>query len=135
MPVQTRARLAAETQALTLRRRVTGGSPVRAVTPDHLGEKLPGVALRHRGDVLRGALGDNGPAAGAALGAHVDDPVRRLDHVQVVFDDDHRIAFVDKAVDDVQQLADVVEMQAGGRLVEDVDGAPGGALLQLRRPA
>ena len=30
-----------------------------------------------------------------------------------------------------EQLADVLEVQAGGRLVEDVDGAAGGALLQL----
>ena len=30
-----------------------------------------------------------------------------------------------------EQLADVLEVQAGGRLVEHVDGAAGGALLQL----
>ena len=30
-----------------------------------------------------------------------------------------------------QQLADVLEVQAGRRLVQDVDGAAGGALLQL----
>ena len=33
---------------------------------------------------------------------------------------------------DEQQLADVLEVQAGGGLVEDVDRAPGRALLQLR---
>ncbi len=32
-----------------------------------------------------------------------------------------------------EQLADVLEMQAGGRLVEDVDGAAGRPLLQLGR--
>ncbi|CNL80296.1 Uncharacterised protein [Mycobacterium tuberculosis] len=49
-----------------------------------------------------------------------------------MFDDDHRIALVDQAVDHVEQLAYVVEVQSRRRLVEDVDGAPGGALLQLR---
>jgi hypothetical protein len=49
-----------------------------------------------------------------------------------VLDDDHRIALVHKAVDDLEQLADVLEMQAGGGFVEDVDGPPGRALLQFR---
>ena len=59
-----------------------------------------------------------------ALGAHVDDPVRGLDDIQVVLDDDHRIAFVHQAVDDLEQLADVLEMQTGCRLVENVDVRP-----------
>ena len=56
-----------------------------------------------------------------------------LDHVEVVLDDDDRIALVDEAVEHVEQLADVFEVQAGGGLVEDVDGAAGGPLLQLGR--
>ena len=92
-------------------------------------EELAGVALRYRRNVLRCALGDDSPSSGTPLGTHVDDPVRCLDHVQVVLDDDHRIAFVDKAVDDIEQLADVFEMQSGGGLVEDVHRASGGALL------
>ena len=70
-------------------------------------------------------------AAGAALGAHVDDPVGGLDDVEVVLDDDDGVALVDQALEHVEQLADVLEVQAGGRLVEHVDGAAGGALLQL----
>ena len=77
------------------------------------------------------ALGDDETAAGAALGAHVDDPVGGLDHVEVVLDDDDRVAHVDQAGEHVEQLADVVEVQTGGRLVQDVDRAAGGALLQL----
>ena len=57
----------------------------------------------------------------AGLGAQVDDPVGRLDHVEVVLDDDDRVAQVDQAVEHVEQLADVVEVQAGRRLVEDVE--------------
>ena len=38
------------------------------------------------------------PPAGAGFGAEVDDPVGRLDHVQVVLDDDHRVAQVHQAV-------------------------------------
>ena len=42
-----------------------------------------------------------------------------------------RVALVDQPAEHQQQLADVLEVQAGGGLVEDVDGAAGGALLQL----
>ena len=69
----------------------------------------------------------------AALGAHVDDPVGGLDDVEVVLDDDDRVALVDEAVQDVEQALDVGEVQAGRRLVEDVERAPGGDLRQLGR--
>src|SRR6476660_4211196 len=58
---------------------------------EHLGQELSGVALRHRGDVFRRSLRNDGAAGRAALRTQVDDPVGRLDHVQVVFDDDDRI--------------------------------------------
>jgi len=48
-----------------------------------------------------------------------------------VLDDDHRVALVDEPPEHDEQLADVLEVQAGRRLVEDVDGAPGLPLLQL----
>ena len=48
-----------------------------------------------------------------------------------MFDDDDGVSLVDQPVDHQQQLADVVEMQARGGLVENVDGASGGSLLQL----
>src|SRR6185437_745836 len=51
-------------------------------------EELAGVALLDPGDLLRGARRHHGTAAGPALGAEVDDPVRGLDHVEVVLDHD-----------------------------------------------
>ena len=42
-----------------------------------------------------------------------------------------RVALVDQRLQHAEQLADVLEVQAGRRLVEDVDGAAGRALLQL----
>ncbi len=68
-------------------------------------------------------------AAVAALGAHVDHPVGGLDDVEVVLDDDHRVALVHEAREHRDQLADVLEVQTGGRLVQDVDRTAGGALL------
>ena len=74
---------------------------------------------------------DDRPAPEAALGAEVDDPVGRLDDVEVVLDDQHGVAGVDQARQHGEQPADVLEVQAGRGLVEDVDGVAGRALGQL----
>ena len=64
---------------------------------------------------------DDLAAAVAALGAEVDQPVRRLHDVEVVLDHEDRVALRDEPLQDAEELADVLEVQAGGRLVEDVD--------------
>ena len=87
------------------------------------------------GDVLGRALDDDPAAAVAALGPEVDDPVGRLDHVEVVLDHEHGVAGVDEPLQHAEQPAHVLEVQAGGRLVEDVDRAAGGALAELGRRA
>ena len=73
------------------------------------------------------------PAGVAALGPQVDDPVGGLDHVEVVLDDDDRVPLLDQAVQHLEQHAHVLEVEAGGRLVEDVEGAAGVPLGQLGR--
>ena len=55
--------------------------------------------------------------------AEVDDPVGVRHHRLVVLDDDDRLAGVDEPVEQGEQLLDVGQVQAGGRLVEDVDTA------------
>ena len=100
---------------------------------EHRREEATGVAALARRDLLGRAGDDDLAAAVAALGAEVDDPVGGLDDVEVVLDDEHGVAGIDQALQHDQQLAHVVEVQAGGRLVEDVEGAPGAAPLQLAR--
>ena len=39
----------------------------------------------------------------------------------MVLDDDHRVPGVDQAIEHLDQHADVVEVEAGGRLVEDIE--------------
>ena len=77
------------------------------------------------GDGFGRPLGDDPAAAGAPFGAEVDEPVGGLDDVEVVLDDDDRVSLPLEAVEHVQQLADVVEVEPGGRLVEDVEGLAG----------
>ena len=69
----------------------------------------------------------------AAFGAHVDDPVGRFDHVQLMFDHNDSIAQIHQALEHVEQALDVFEVQAGGGLVEDVERAAGLALAQFAR--
>ncbi len=91
------------------------------------------MRVRVRGDLFRGAGGDDAAAAVAALGAQIHDPVGGLDHVQVVFDHHHRVALVAQPVQHRQQVLDVVEVQPGGGLVEQVQSAPGVASRELLR--
>ena len=48
-----------------------------------------------------------------------------------MLDDDHGVALVDQSLKHPEQLADVLEVQPGGRFIQDVDGPAGGATLQL----
>ena len=57
-----------------------------------LGKSVSGVGFLHSGDLLRGALRDQSPAALSPFRAEIDDPVGVANHIQVVFDDDDGIA-------------------------------------------
>ena len=54
-----------------------------------------------------------------------------LDHVEVVFHHEHGVARVDEPLEHADELLHIVHVQAGGRLVEDVERAAGGPLGQL----
>ena len=64
-------------------------------------------------------------AVGAGFGADVDDPVGGFDDVEVVLDDDDRVAVVDEAVEHFEQFGEVVEVEAGRRFVEQVERLAG----------
>ena len=90
--------------------------------------------------VARRTLRDDAAAAVAALRAQVDDPVGFGDHVEIVLDDDHRVAGIDQPVQHADQLFDVGHVQADGRLVEHVErvllapaARPGAAARALPR--
>ncbi len=56
----------------------------------HAVQIMPRVAFGHVDDFFRRAFGHNFPAARAAFGTEVNNPVRRFDHVQIVLDDEQR---------------------------------------------
>jgi len=55
------------------------------------------------GDILRRALHQAPAATTATLGTEIDDVVRRLDDVEMVFDDDDRVARFDESMQTVEQ--------------------------------
>ena len=81
-------------------------------------EELARVGAGFAGDEFGWALCDDHAAAFAAFWAHVDDVVRVTDDVKIVLDDHYRISEIRQAVKDFQQLADVVEVEAGCGFVE-----------------
>ena len=85
------------------------------------------------GHLLRRADGDHLPAAHPALRPQVDDPVGALHDVQVVLDHQQCVAALHQPLQHLHQLPDIFKVQACRRLVENVDGAPGGPLAQLAR--
>ena len=107
------------------------GGMERAGTSIVGAQKLASIRVGDGGDLFGGAFGDDAAAAFAAFGAEVDDPVGVADDVEVVLDDDDGVAEVGEAVQDFEQLADVVEVEAGGGLVEEIERAAGLALGEL----
>src|SRR5690606_16282609 len=99
---------------------------------EHRTQILTGKGARMARDLLRRAFRDDHAAAAAALGPEVDDPVGRLDHVEVMLDHDDRIAAVRKPLKDAEQALDIREVQPGRRLVEDIECPSGRAPGELR---
>src|SRR6202163_984753 len=96
-----------------LRRLASPAFAPAAVLPlQHRRQKLAGIAARRLDDVFRRTPGDDFAAAVAAFGAEVDHPVRGFYHLEIVLDDDDRVALRYQLVQHFQQFLDVVEMQS-----------------------
>ena len=72
--------------------------------------------------------GQDLPSAVSSFGAEIDDPVGSFYDVKVVFDDDDGVAVIGQSMQHAEQHLDVLEVQAGGRFVENVQCAAGVAL-------
>ena len=92
---------------------------------EHGREVLPGVARFTLANFLRRALADERAAAAAALGAEVDHVIAGLDDVEVVLDNQHGVAAVGELAQHAHQTLAVGDVQAGRRLVEDIERPAG----------
>src|SRR5882672_2840645 len=70
-------------------------------------------------------------AACAAFGAEIDHVVGVLHDIEVVLDDDDRVARVDEAMENDEETLDVGEMETGRGLVEEIERAARGDAREL----
>src|SRR5919204_3412972 len=94
-------------------------------------QRLSGIGPFLPRHLFWSALSDNTSAVLAAFGAEVDDPVCIPNHVQIVFDDDHCVAKVRQSVQNIKQFLDIIEMQAGGGFIEQIESFPRLSLAQF----
>ncbi len=106
-------------------RRLCAVAPWISSVPHRLLEGGPVVEMA-AGDgaaapqALDGALEADGAARRTGAGAEVDDVVCGSDRLRLVLHDEHRVALVPQPQKQVVHLLDVMGVQAGGGLVEDV---------------
>src|SRR5258708_6443618 len=93
----------------------------------------PSVRIGRTRNLFRGSLGYNLATAVAPFGSHVDHPIGAAYDVKVMLDDQDAAAVLDQALEGGQQFGDVVEVQAGGRLVENVERTTASCLRKMRR--
>lgn len=85
-------------------------------------EILSGQAAGIAGDVLRCSDGDYFSALVTTFRSQIDDPIGGLDHIQIVFDDNDRVAAIDQLMEEMEQNPNVFEMQAGRGFIQNVKG-------------
>lgn len=61
----------------------------------------------------------------ATLRAEIDNPVGALDDIKVVLDYDYSVAVITQSIENVEQLLDVMEVEAGSWFVEDIERGAG----------
>src|SRR5439155_15415541 len=106
---------------------------MRATFSEHGPQIASRVRRLHLPDLFRRPCRHEHPAGVAALRPEVDDEVGGLDHVEIVLDDEQRVARLEKLLERGQQLRDVVEMQTRRRLIEEVEEAFAAVRREVRR--
>ena len=74
------------------------------------------------GDALRSAGRDEFSSVRACFRTEIEDPIGILDHIEMVFDDQQRGALIDKAVEQLDEKGDILEVKTGGGFVENQEG-------------
>src|SRR5699024_12380628 len=88
------------------------------------------MAFVHFGNLF-GRAGTNNLSAGkAAFRTNVNNMVSAFNDIQVVFDDDGRMAAVDQLFERIQQLGDILEMPSGSGLMEEKESMVTSRLAQ-----
>ena len=79
--------------------------------------------MRIASDLFRSSGGDDFAALIAAFGTEIHQPIGGFDDVEIVLDDEKRGAGLEQFAKRGEKFGDVLEVQAGGGLVEDIEDA------------
>ena len=74
---------------------------------------------------LGGPARDDLAASIPAFRPKIDDPIRRFHNFEIMLDHNDRVALIDQLMQHLQEFCDIVEVQSGGRLVENIERAAG----------
>src|SRR6185503_11229093 len=58
------------------------------------------------------------PARLAAFRSEIDDPIGGANEIEIMFDHEERMTFIDESLECLQQNANIIEVQAGGWFIE-----------------
>lgn len=98
------------------------GCAARWVRSQHALKELAGPRLFALSHLFRRTFGNDGAASVTAFRPKVDDPIGRLDHIEIVFNDNNGIALIHQSLQDKQQFAHIFKMQTRGRFVKNIHG-------------
>src|SRR5436309_16042219 len=82
-------------------------------------------------DLLRSPRHHKAAALRSSLRSEIDDPVRCLNDVEMMLDNDHRVSKVCQPAENVQKLFNIIEMQTSGGFVENIKSFSRGAPAQF----
>ena len=83
-------------------------------------QELRGISFRtHRHLFGRAAREKLSPAL-TAFGSHVNDVIRHFDDIEVMLDNDDRVALIDQFIQYIHQDADILKVQSGSRFVKNI---------------
>jgi hypothetical protein len=77
------------------------------------------VTFRARGHLLGGAFRDDFPALIARIRPQINNPIRRFYHVEIMLNDDDRMARIHEPLKNLQQDANILEMKPCGWLIKE----------------
>ena len=93
----------------------------------------PRVRTLNCRNFFRRAARHHAPTLCAALWPKIDNVIRALDYVEVVFDHDHSVTYANQTLQHVEQFMYVCKVQTGRRFVKDVNGTSRGPLRKFFR--
>ena len=94
---------------------------------------MPSIAAVGLRDLFRCPLSNDFTAPAAALRAHINHPIGSLYDLQIVLNDNDGIPSINKFMQNLQQLFDIIKMKSGRRLIQNVNRFTGRATRQLFR--